>query len=226
MQDTELTTRFLESLRFHGPIEDWDPDESLDVCAEEYTSGLLAAAGRVLARQAIARQFREVEALLNTRDAGAAAVLDRESNVAMLLALFIAGREGADGGVQLRAGTQVVGDHIDGLSEVQVEVGVRRGDFTVEFLVTWDEFGPNPAHRDDESQPTGLEMTYELALIRDQAGPKEPPLSDRKTRRIGLESLGPMVETYEDSEAERDPFGVAARVFKRLQRRLDDDFTA
>lgn len=35
-----------------------------------------------------------------------------------------------------------------------------------------------------------------------------------------------MGETYTDREAGRDPFGVALRVYGRIQRCVEDDFTA
>jgi hypothetical protein len=153
-------------------------------------------------------------------------VVERESNLGVLLVLLLVGRELADGGVKVTAGSEVFGDYPNGLSEVRIEVGAERSDFHIEFVVQWDEHGPNPAHYEDQDEPVGLTKTYELALIRDQAGPHEPCLSDRKTRRLGIESLGLFVEPYDDREAMRDPCGVALRAYRRIRRHVDDDFAA
>ncbi len=102
---------------------------------------------------------------LTLGDSHAGTVLEAESNMGVLLALFIAGREDADGGVLVVAGPQTLGDHLDGISELRVDVGMTQGDFDVEFLLTWNEVNTNPAHYADESQPTGLSHTYRLALV-------------------------------------------------------------
>ncbi len=216
---------FLESLRLHQPSECPDSQESLDAWLDGYDSGVIGAAARVLVRQEGERLLGHLGMLAEGNEPGLNEFVERESNISLLIALLIVGRELAEGGVEVVAGRLRFGDHPNGLSEVRIEISAARGDFGIEFVIAWEEYGPNPVHYVDESAPISLEKTYELALLRDQAGPGEPHASDRKTRRIGTESLGLMVETYTDDEAGRDPFGVARRAYARLRRRVDDDFT-
>ncbi len=223
-----LESRFRVSFDLHDPIRYSETMDSLDRYVKEDVTnfGVVGAARRVLAGQAIRRLMEDLNHLdeLTLGDSHAGTVLEAESNMGVLLALFIAGREDADGGVLVVAGPQTLGDHLDGISELRVDVGMTQGDFDVEFLLTWNEVNTNPAHYADESQPTGLSHTYRLALVHEEPlGDMDP--SDRKTRRLGLESQGLLVETYTADEAGRDPFGVAARAFKRIKRCIDDDYT-
>lgn len=228
MPQTGLGANFLASFELHSPMDHDEVRQSLD----EYASGdddvhaeVVNAARHMLAIQALRGLLRDLTHLQELQDGFPEEVLHSDSNLAVLLALLIVGREQADGGVFVAAGPQTIGDHLDGLSEMRVDVGIQQGDFDVEFLITWNEQGPNPEHYTDESQPVGLYKTYRVALICDQSGPGEPNLVARKTRRIGLESMGLMVETYTDTDASNDPFGLVIRTIKRIQRHVLDDYT-
>ena len=225
MDKTRLSGSFLDSLRLHKPLELLDLQGSFDDWLRNYPDGVLGAAAPILARQESGLIISRFESLAESDEPNLIAFVERESNVGLLIAMLLAGREAADGGVEITAGSLVFGDHPNGLSEVRIEVGAQRGDFDVEFAIRWNEYGANPAHYEDESQPVSLRRQYDLAVLRDQGGASEQSLSDRKTRRIGVESLEMMVETYTDREAASDPFGVAKRAFGRVYRRLNDDFT-
>jgi hypothetical protein len=224
MNKTDAARSFLDSLRLHQPLELLDAEGTFDDWLHDYDNGVLGAAAPILARQESDRIIRHFEALTEGVESPSLAFAERESNLGLLIAMLLVGREAADGGVEITAGSVVFGDHPDGLSEIRIEVGALRGDFDLEVAVRWDEHGPNPAYYEDDSQPVGLRKSYELALLREQYGSGEPSLSDHKTRRIGVESLGMMVETYKDREAAHDPIGVAMRAYKRIERCVSDDF--
>jgi hypothetical protein len=225
---TDAKRSFLESLRLHDALPMLEDYDWQDASLARYDNGVLGAAAPILAKQESDRIICAFEALSEGADTPLRGFAERASNLGLLIALFASGREAADGGVEILAGKTAFGDHPDGLSEIRIDVAPSRGDFQLELLITWEEFGPNPAYYElgDKSADTSLSKRYELALIRDQGGPGEPALSDRKTRRIGIESLNVMVETYTDREAARDPFGVALRAYQRIARRVADDFTA
>jgi len=152
-------------------------------------------------------------------------LFEREENVGLVLALFIVARE-MGGDIQLRNGTTVMGDHLADVTEITIEVAARRSDFTIDFLITWDEHGPHPDWYPgaDETVQHSLEVRKELALFRDDPFPGQPAPSDRKTRRGGLASLGLMVTPFELQEAQRDPFGLAKRALSDLQRAVSEEF--
>ena len=120
----------------------------------------------------------------------------------------------------------LVGDHPNDITHLSIEVGARRSDFIVEFLLRREESGPHPEWHPgaDESVPDSLTVTKELALIREDHGFEEPHSSDHKTRRGGLMSLGLMVMPYQAHEAGRDPFGLAGRALADLERATTDPF--
>jgi hypothetical protein len=224
MDETELAQRFEQSLSLHEVMDYPEPGESLDDVARNWSEGVLAAAQWTLAAQSIKHLHNDLRFFLHQGDDFVKALFADDRNLGLLLALFIAGRELGDA-VTLVNDSVAIGDHPNGLSTIRVEVGARRGDFRIEFLIAWTEFGPHPAWEGpgDTQNPSSLEVTRELALVREH---RVEGASDRKTRRLGLASLGMTVVSYDDGEEERDPVGVATRALREVQRAADDEFIA
>jgi hypothetical protein len=222
MTRTEVAKRFANSLALHEVLCDADSE---DYAAPPDPDDVFSAAVNALRVQAADRVENDVENLLVAPGRGRD-VLAREENIALLLALFIVGRDATDG-AEACNGHIVIGDHENGLSSLRIEVAARRSDFDIEFLLTWREEGPHPEWYPGagDDVPHSLHVTKQMALIRDQAGSGEPSRSDRKTRRGGLSSLGLLVMSYEDGEAGRDPFGLAKRALSDLERAANEDFT-
>jgi len=223
MDATEVARRFLDSFRLHDVVH----EEELEVDSTPWPNptGPTGAAGHILRAQAAAKAESDFEDILNARAPGQD-VLEHDENVGLLLALFITGRR-RGGDVAFRNSGVVIGDHRNDVTHVTVEVGAKRSDFTVEFLVRRDETGPHPDWHPEagDSVPDVLTLTRELALIREDHGFEEPHPSDQKTRRHGLASLGMMVMAYTRDEAGRDPFGLARRALDDLERATADPFT-
>lgn len=220
MQKTELARRFTDSFRLQEVLH---PDEYEGYERSADANDPFEAAAGILQAQAATRAISEFERLLNAPGPGQD-FFDHEENVGLALALFITAR--AKGGdVELRNGQVVIGDRLEDITRVSIEVTARRGDFDIDFLISWDELGPHPEWYAgaDETVPHTLEVHKELALIRDDVPGSSSP-SDRKTRRAGLTSLRLLVMSFERAEAERDPFGLAKRALGDLRRAAFEPF--
>jgi hypothetical protein len=223
MKETQpdvVAAKFLASQRAHQVSE-----SALDIDADEMEpdapSDVEEAAEPLLRALAADRVARDVESILEWgRRLG---VLEVQANVALLLAMFVTARQ--RGACQMRAGQHTAGDHLNDITEITIEVGARRSDFDLEFLVTWHELGPHPDWRSGEErgEPHTLEVTKEMAVICDNPPSGEFP-SDQKTRRAGLSSLGLLVFSYRREEAEHDPYGLAARAVGELWRVVNEEF--
>lgn len=148
-----------------------ETERSIEDSLADYDNGVLEAAAPILARQESDRIIRHFEHLAESGEPDVRDYVGRETNLGLLVAMFVVGREAADGGVEVCAERAAFGDHPNGLSEIRIEVAARRGDFEIELIMRWDEFGPNPAHYEggDESAEPSLSKQYELAVIRDQS---------------------------------------------------------
>lgn len=220
LTEEELSERFLASLDRYPIFEDFDPSETLDDQAGIYIrDDLLGAALRPLMMQLVRRTYTELEVLLAQRGG----MWDLETNRALFLALLLCGRHVCDGGVRVVEGDQLLhGDPHGGLDNLTIEPETHVGDFTVDFLLTHETWGPNPARRysDDESTPKAKSVARRMALLREGSGPGFP---DRQLRRTALTGLGIVVMPYEDADIERDPFAIAYRAVGDLSRIANDD---
>lgn len=142
---------------------------------------------------------------------------------ALLLALFISGRGIADGATIERNGT-VYGDARFGLEHLTIEPAVKISDFAIDFLVTYTQEGPNPAHNDDPSQPVGITVTKRVALVRDNA--RRDQYHEERLRRQAyrLRSAFRWSATTTRTSSE-SPFALASRVIRDLAQAADDEIS-
>jgi hypothetical protein len=181
--------------------------------------GFLAVAVGLLAEQTLARLGSELEEFLN-HVPGRAGGDDHAK--CLMMALLLSGRRVADA-AQIRTERLVFGDALNrGLEQLTIEPDAHVGDFTVDFLLTYSQEGPNPANRDDPSQPIGITVTRRLALVRD--GESLGKYQGESLRRQALaDSLKIVVVSYSDRDIERDPFPLATRVVRDLAQLTFDD---
>ncbi len=132
------------------------------VSRDSAADSVLLAGVRAIEIQAADRTHMDFEHVLMQGDDA----LWDEHNVMLLVALFMYGRKAADGGAQIVINESRFGDHLEGLENVRIEPRVRVGDFLIDFVVTWEEHGPNPDHVDgDDSTPLGITVTKQAPVI-------------------------------------------------------------
>lgn len=123
----------------------------------------MAEAAGLLAEQSLTRLGQEPEEFLGALDARPR---EDERACSLMLALLLVGRQVADA-AQIRCGESVFGDQLHPLEHLVIEPDSMVGDFTVNFLLTYSQQGPNPEAHEDPSAPAGVWVTRRLALVRD-----------------------------------------------------------
>jgi hypothetical protein len=161
---------------------------------------------------------QELEEFVNALDARPR---DDDYACALMMALLLVGRRVADA-AQIKHGELVFGDRLRGLEYLIIEPDALVGDFKVDFLLTYSQAGPNPAARDDPSEPAGTRVTRRLALVRDRKD--RDSYRDNIVRRQALaQSLEVAAVSYDDDDIVRDPFALAARVVRELAQATSDE---
>lgn len=180
--------------------------------------GLLAEAAGLLAEQALQRVGRDLEDFVNALPGRAR---NDDHARSLMLALLLVGRGVAES-AQIRQGELTFGDHLRGLEQLVIEPDALVGDFKIDFLLTYSQLGPNPAAREDPSQPSGLTVTRRLALVRERR--HRDAYHDDIIRRQALGgALNIRAVSYEERDVVRDPFALASRVVRDLAQATTDE---
>lgn len=141
-----------------------------------------------------------------------------DHDLALVLALFIYARHGGEN-AQIVVGGVTFGDQADqSLIDVRIEPNARRGDFSIDVLVTLKSFGPHPYWIRTKEGPSSITVVKEVALLRKRV----ERYADREQTRRALSSLGLLPVIYDADEIERDPFALARRVIDDLSRAVGD----
>lgn len=214
-----LGVRFAEALERYRLTEDLEESGGTldDLLGWNLPSDDLLESGLgAIAAGSVSRLHSDLERLIGH------GILADDRDLALFFALFIYGREAADGGAQLRVRNMRFGDLLEGMENVLIEPRVHDRDFLIDFVVTWIEHGPNPDHVEgDNSTPPGIEVQKKAALIRRTPGARS--YGNLKLNRTALADLGYLVVPFENEDVERDPFAIAKRVIDDLARQADDE---
>jgi hypothetical protein len=141
-----------------------------------------------------------------------------EHDTALVLALFIYARHAGEN-AQIVVDGVIFGDQPDqALTEVRIEPNARRGDFDLDVLVSYKDYGPHPHWMRTREGPSSITVIKEAALLRKQNGEN----ADSSLKRRALDALGLTPVIYDADEVERDPFALARRVIDDLSRAVDD----
>lgn len=196
------------------------PETRRQLGEDYFYGGFAGQAAALIAEQTLRRLYSDLEELGNRLWP----VPDYDDHVhALLLALFISGRGIADGATIELKGV-VYGDARFGLEHLKIEPAVKISDFDIDVLLSYTQYGPNPAYGHDPSQPVGITVTKQVALVRDNEGRGQ--YQPQRLRRQALgQSLGVAVVSYNDADVERDPFALATRVIRDLAQAADDDLS-
>lgn len=182
--------------------------------------GIQATALGLIAAQSLTRAGRDLEHLWNNAPGN---LRHSEHAAALLLALFLTGRALADGGALICCGPARFGDHLQGLENLRIDADTFLGDFAIDFLLTYSEIGPNPAHRAKPDLPVGKTVEHRVAMVRDETSAGD--YGERKLRRQALSrSFGVTVVSYCDDDVRRDVFGLAHRTIVNLAQHVSDGF--
>lgn len=227
--DAETEARIVEGFvsgaeRYGDMIVDPDheiwlsPTRRQEIGEYSLGDGLLANAAGLLAEQTLQRLGRDIEDFVNALPGRARS--DDHAR-ALMFALLLVGRGVAES-AQIRCGELVLGDHLRGLERLIIEPDVLVGDFEVDFLLTYSQLGPNPAAREDSSQPSGLTVTRRLGLVRTRR--HRNAYRDDIIRRQALgDALEIIAVSYEEADVVRDPFALASRVVRDLAEATTDE---
>lgn len=212
--ESTLPSRFRELAESHGIDEaalEFDPLAGYGL----RNSSIYRAALGTLASQAASRVARDLEYLL--QEAGAP---QDDHDLALVFALFLYARQ--EGEVaQIVIGDSIFGDHKGqaALTEVRIEPNAKRGDFDIDVLVSYKNYGPHPHWIRTKEGPSAITVFKEAALLRNRIG----GFGDVQLKRRALTALGLTPVTYDADEVERDPFVLARRVIDDLGRAADDE---
>ena len=210
--ETTLPARFRELAESHG-IDEAATDYDLLGDCQPVRDSVYRAALATIEKQTAGKVAAEIEHLLHQ---GRAPRDDQD--LALVLALFIYSRHAGEG-AQIVFGDLVFGDHADQhLTEVRIEPNAKRGDFDLDVLVAFREFGPHPDR--ENGGPDSLTVVKEAALLRKQIGAET--YADEELRRRAMADLGLTAVIYDADEIERDPFALARRVIDDLGREARD----
>jgi hypothetical protein len=180
--------------------------------------GVLADAAGLLAEQSLQRVGSELEDFVNSLHGRARGDAHAQT---LMMALLLVGRRVADA-AQLKDGETVFGDQLRGLEQLVIEPDVGIGDFQADFFLTYAQLGPNPAARDDPTQPSGMTVTRRLALVRELT--HRGAYRDNIIRRQALAgALDITAVSYDDADIVRDPFALASRVVRELAQSISDE---
>lgn len=212
--ESTLPSRFRELAESHG-IDEAAPDFDPLAGYGSTTGSIYQTAVGTLAAQAASRVTRDLEYLLHE-----AGTPQDDHDLALVFALFLyARREGE--AAQIVIGDSIFGDHEGqaALTEVRIEPNAKRGDFDIDVLVSYKNYGPHPHWIRTKEGPSAITVFKEAALLRNRTG----GFGEVQLNRRALTALGLTPVTYDADEIERDPFALARRVIDDLGRAADDE---
>jgi hypothetical protein len=212
--ETTLPARFRELAESHGIDEAATAYAFLGDDQPAVADSVYCGALATIEKQTADKVAAEIEHLLHQRGAP-----KDEHDLALVLALFIYGRQAGEG-AQIVVDGVVFGDHADQhLTEIRIEPNAKRGDFDIDVLVALREFGPHPER--NNGGPDSLTVIKEAALLRKRIGGET--YADEGLKRRAMADLGLTAVIYHADEIERDPFALARRVIDDLGRRATDE---
>jgi hypothetical protein len=210
--ETTLPARFRELAEAHG-IDEAATDYDLLGEYQSVMDSVYRAALATIEKQTAGKVAAEIEHLLHQDGAPR-----DDQDLALVLALFIYARHSGEG-AQIVVDGVTFGDHEDqSMIEVRIEPNARRGDFDIDVLVSYKEYGPHPHWMRTREGPSSITVIKEAALLRKRNG----DYAEAGLKRRALNALGLTPVTYDADEIERDPFALARRVIDDLSRTVDD----